>query len=168
METNETFNGAKAAFTFHHFYLSAVGQEIGMDRAIALERQTFENTGTTQGKFLRDNSGIKTFNAKTAHALVKAVPEGFCVMGDIQEESHHKVRFTCRHCSKYEGAENAGLDKKTRENLCRNGSIRYLDSIVKQLNPNLSYRLIKYRTSADDCCEEEIGSPNSDSTCFGI
>lgn len=168
MEPNETFQGAKAAFTYHDLYLTAVGQEFGMAKAIALESRMCENIGTMQGKFIRDKSGINAFDAKSAYAIVKEIPEGYGIMGEVLEESPQKVRFKCGHCSIYEGAQNAGLDKKTRENICRKGSIRYMDTMVKQLHPNLSYRLTKYRTSADDFCEEEIALKLSNSTCFGI
>jgi hypothetical protein len=168
MKTNETFNGAKAAFTFHHLYLTTVGQELGMAKAIDLERQMCENTGKIQGKFIKVNSDIKTFDAKTAHTIVKEVPEGFGIAAEIMEEGPHKVKFKCHHCSMYEGASDAGMDDKTRQQLCRSGSIRYMDSMVKQLNPRLSYRLTKYRTAADDFCVEEIVLPESYSTCFGI
>jgi len=50
-----------------------------------------------------------------------------------------------------------GMDAKTIENLvCRSGSIKLMDAMVKQLNPNLSVRIKKFRSSADDFCEEEI------------
>jgi hypothetical protein len=168
MEPNEAFHGAKAAFTFHNLYLTAVGQEFGMAKAIALESQMCENIGVMQGKFIKDKSGIKAFDAKTAYSTVKVIPEGIGIIGEILEENPQKVRFKCRHCSIYEGAQNAGLDEKTRENICRKGSIRYMDAMVKQLHPNLSYRVAKYRTSADDFCEEEIALKYSNSTCFGI
>ena len=168
MEPNAIFQGAKAAFTYHNLYLTTVGQEFGIAKAIALESRMCENIGTIQGKFIKDKSGISAFDAKTAYAIVKEVPEGFGIIGEVLEESPGKVRFKCGHCSIYEGAQNAGLDDKTRENICRKGSIRYMDAMVKQLHPNLSYRLTKYRTSADDFCEEEIALKPSDPTCFGI
>jgi len=168
MKPNETFQGAKAAFTYHNFYLTTVGQEFGIAKAIALESLMCNNIGAMQGKFIRDKSGIKAFDAKIAYRIVKNVPEGYGIIGEVLEESPEKVRFKCRNCSIYEGAQNAGLDEKTREAICRKGSIRYMDAMVKQLHPNLSYRLMKYRTSADDFCEEEIVMKQSNGTCFGI
>ena len=168
METNETFNGARAAFTFHHLYVNMVGQELGMAKAIDLESQMFEKTGKLQGKYIKINSGIRDFDPKTAYSIVKAIPDGFGIVSEIMEEGPNKVKFKCQQCSLYEGASEAGLDEKTRRQLCRNGSIRYMNSIVKQLNPRLSYQLAKYRTAADDFCVEEIVLPVSNSTCFGI
>ena len=168
METNETFNGAKAAFTFHHLYLNRVGQELGLAKAIDLESEMCEKTGRLQGKYIKINSGIRAFDPKTAYALVKAVPEGYGIVSEIMEEGPHKVKIRCHHCPVYEGASDAGLDEKTRRQLCYKGTVKYMDSMVKQLNPRLSYRLTKYRTAADDICVEEIVLPDSNSPCFGI
>lgn len=168
MKPNETFQGAKAAFTYHDLYVTTVAQEFGIAKAIALEGRMCENVGAMQGKFIRDKSGIKAFDAKIAYRIVKKVPEGYGIIFEVLEESPEKVRFKCHKCSIYEGAQNAGLDEKTRENICRRGSIRYMDTMVRQLHPNMSYRLMKYRTSADDFCEEEIVLKQSNGTCFGI
>ena len=168
METNETFKGAKAAFTFHHLYLTMVAKELGLAKAIDLESQMCENTGKLQGKYIKINSGIRAFDPKTAYSLLKAVPEGYGMATEIMEEGANKVKFKCHHCALYEGASEAGLDERARQRICRNGSIRYMNSMVKQLNPRLSYRLAKYRIAADDFCVEEIVLPVSNSICFGI
>lgn len=156
MANNEVFDAAKAAFTFHNAYLNTVGQVIGMDKAIELESRMCETMGAVQGKEILEQSDIKDFDAKMAYSVAKAVPESLGIFGELLEESPQKVRFKCRECSIYEGAKMAGLDDKTLENTCRKGSIRYMDNLVKQLNPNLSYKLTKFRSSADDSCEEEI------------
>jgi hypothetical protein len=50
----------------------------------------------------------------------------------------------------------AGLDDRTLETMCREGSIRFMDAAVKQLNPRLSYEIVRYRSAADDSCDEQI------------
>lgn len=49
-----------------------------------------------------------------------------------------------------------GSSHNAIEALCRAGAIRTMDTITKQLNPALSYQLNKFRSSADDSCEEVI------------
>lgn len=49
-----------------------------------------------------------------------------------------------------------GLDNKTMETMCRGGPARLMDTISKQINPNLTYQLRKFRSGAEDCCEEAI------------
>ena len=158
MATNEVYAAAKAAFTFHNSYLKAVGEEIGMSKAIALQSRMCEAVGTMQGKIMREQAGGQDCDAKTAYAIVKAIPETLGILGEVIEEDSKTVRFECGKCSVYAGAMEAGIDERTRETICRDCSVKYMDSMVKQLNPRLSFRLAKFRSSPDDICIEEIVS----------
>ena len=156
MAIEDTFSGAKNAFTFHGAYLNTVAQEIGTERALALWTKTSETIGAMQGKMMKEQAGIEEVDAKVAYSLTKAVPESLGLLFDVLEESSTTVRMRCRRCSVYEGWQMAGLDDKTRETMCRAGSLRFMDAAVKQLNPRLSYELRKYRSGPDDFCEEQI------------
>jgi len=59
-------------------------------------------------------------------------------------------------CPLYSAGQMLGLDNNTLETMCRNGSARLMDTITKELNPNLSYQLRKFRSGDDDFCEEAI------------
>jgi hypothetical protein len=48
------------------------------------------------------------------------------------------------------------MDNESIEAVCRAGALQYMDAMVKQWNPNLSYRLRKFRSSADGHCIEEV------------
>jgi hypothetical protein len=61
-----------------------------------------------------------------------------------------------RRCPVYEAGLSLGMDAKTIEVGCRASSIHYMDAITKQLNPNLSYQLTKFRSAADGYCEEVV------------
>ena len=56
----------------------------------------------------------------------------------------------------YESAQALGMDTKAIEASCRASCIKYMDAIAKQLNPNLSYQLTKFRSAADGYCEEVV------------
>jgi hypothetical protein len=156
MALQDTFNGAKTAFTFYAAYLSTVAQEIGMERALALESKMLETLGTVQGKMIKDQAGAKDVDARAAYSLVKGILESLGLGLEVLEESPETVRFRCRQCSVYEGWQMAGLDDKTRETMCRGGSLRFMDAAVKQLDPKLAYQLVKYRSGPADFCEEQI------------
>ena len=49
-----------------------------------------------------------------------------------------------------------GMDAEAIEAACRACSIRLMEAMAKQLNPNLSYQLVKFRTAPDGYCEEAI------------
>ena len=48
------------------------------------------------------------------------------------------------------------MDTKAIEANCRASSIRFMEAMAKQLNPNLSYQLTEFPLAADDYCEEAI------------
>ena len=50
----------------------------------------------------------------------------------------------------------SGNRSSAAEAECRAGALRYMDTMVKQWNPNLSYRLREFRSSADGHCIEEV------------
>lgn len=127
-----------------------------MDRALALHTRMLETMGTMQGKMMKEQAGIQDLDAKVAYSLVRGVPESLGLAFEVVEENPASVRFKCPRCSVYEGWQMTGLDEQTRETMCRAGAIRFMDSVVKQLNPNLNYQLAKFRSSADDFCEEQI------------
>lgn len=72
------------------------------------------------------------------------------------EENPDKITCKVGRCPVYEAADMLGMDNNAIEAGCRAGAITFMDSAAKQLNPKLSYKLIKFRSSADDCCEESV------------
>ena len=50
MAIEDTFNGARNGLTFLHAYMNAVAQEIGMERALALDTKVNEALGATQAR----------------------------------------------------------------------------------------------------------------------
>ena len=158
MAIEDNLNAATSAYAFYDAYMNTVAQEMGMEKALALHTKMCENMGPLRGQMLKGQTHIKDFDAKAAYSVVKTVPNTLGIATEVLEESPQKVRFKCKQCSVYEAAMLVGLDQKTREAICRNGSIVFMDKVLKQLNPKLSYRLVKYRSSAGDFCEEAIVS----------
>ncbi len=156
MAIEDTFNGAKNAQTFFYAYFNAVAEEIGMERALALVTKMAESMGAKTGKMIKEQSGVEEFDAKSAALQVINMAEGLGNILEVIEESPQKVVIKCGRCPSYEAAQEVGLDAETIEAECRASALRVLDTMVKQLNPNLNYKLTKYRSSADDFCEEEI------------
>ena len=156
MAMEDMLSGATNAFAFYGAYLGTVAQEIGMERALALQTKMLEIMGAMQGGMMKEQAGVKDFDIKAAYSVVKAVPENLGIATEILEDTPTVVRFKCLQCSFHNGLQMAGLDEKTRETMCRDGAIKFMDTALKQLNPNLSYRLMKYRSSVGDFCEEAV------------
>ncbi len=157
MAVEDKFNGAKNAFTFFFAYLNTVAQEIGMEQAAALSTKVDETMGATGGKRIKEQAGTGQFDAKAAAVLARnSIEEGFGITSEVIEESPQRAAFRIGRCPVYEAAQAAGLDVKNVEALCHAGPLKYMNAMVKQLNPNLSYQLRKFRSAADDFCEEAI------------
>ena len=157
MATEDKLEGARNGLAFSYAYMNMVGQEIGMERAIALSAKVDEMMGDAQGKMMKEQLGGKDIdiNAATTMAL-NTIKDGFGITSEVIERSPERMVVRCSRCPVYEAAQSVGIDTGTIETLCRTGSLKFMDAMVKQLNPNLSYRLTKFRSAADDFCEEAI------------
>jgi L-2-amino-thiazoline-4-carboxylic acid hydrolase len=156
MGIEDTYNGATAAMTFFNAYIKTVADEIGMDRAVNLFTKMCETTGAMQGKMMKEQAGTEEIDAKAAWSLVKTVPEGIGISSEVIEESPQEVVVKLSKCPVYTAGQMIGLDAETIETMCRNGSAKLMHTATKELNPNLSYQLRKFRSGPDDFCEEAI------------
>jgi hypothetical protein len=156
MGMEDVFNGATSAMTFYDAYLKTVAEEIGMDRALSLHTKMFETMGTMQGKMIKEQSGTEEIDTKAAWSLAKSAPESLGISMEVLEESPRSVVFKVGKCPIYDAAQTMGVDAETIETLCRSGPVRFMDAMTKQLNPNFSYKLQRFRSGPDDFCEEVI------------
>ncbi len=157
MATTDTLHGATNAFTFFFAYLNGVTQEIGMEQAIILDAQVSEMMGAAQGQAIRDQVGLDEIDLATAAALANAsIEEGLGIVSEVIEKNAQQVVSRRGRCPVYEAAQMLGMDNESIEAICRAGALRYMDTMVKQWNPNLSYRLKEFRSSADGHCIEEV------------
>ena len=156
MGMDDVFNGAKAALTFYDAYLKTVAEEIGMDKAVSLHEKMFETMGEMQGQMIKEKAGTEEIDTKAALSLAKDVPASLGISMEVLEESPKKISFKASKCPIYEAAQMMGVDPETIETLCRKGPVKFMDTMTKQLNPNLSYQLQRFRSGPDDFCEETI------------
>lgn len=156
MGMEDVFNGAKSAMTFYDAYLKTVAEEIGMDQALSLHKKMFETMGAMQGEMIKKQAGTEEIDTKAALSLAKSAPESLGISMEVIEESPQKISFKVRKCPIYEAAQMMGVDAETIETLCRNGPVKFMDAMTKQLDPNLSYKLQRFRSGPDDFCEEVI------------
>jgi hypothetical protein len=157
MASSETFHGAKNAFTFFFAYLNTVGQEIGMDRAIALDTHMCEMMGTAQGQAIKAQAGLNEIDIATAASLARrSIEESLGISSEVIEESAQRIASKVGRCPLYEAAQAVGMDGAALEDICRASALRYMDTMVKQWNPHLSYRLSEFRPSADGSCIEAV------------
>ena len=157
MTMTDTFNGAKNASTFLFAYLNTVAQDIGMERAMALDAQMCQTMGAAWGQSIKAQAGIGEADARAAVSLARAfMSEAIGISTEVVEESTERAMLRVGRCPLYEAAQVLGMDNAATEALCRAGAIGYMDTMVKQFNPNLGYDLSQFRPSADASCIEVI------------
>jgi hypothetical protein len=157
MTVEDTFIGAKAALAFDHAWRNTGAQVLGMEQVLAMETKMCEAIGTVQGEMIKEQTGIDEFDAITARQmLTNLIEEGYGILSDVIEGDPQRAGNKVGKCPVYESAQALGMDAEAIEASCRAGPIRFMDAIAKQLNPNLSYRLINFRSTADGCCEEAV------------
>lgn len=157
MSTTDTLRGATNAFTFVFAYINTVGQEIGMEKAIALDAEMCAMMGAAQGQAIKAQAGLDEIDLATAATLADAsIEEGLGITSEVIEKSAQHVVSRVGRCPLYEAGQAVGMDNATIEAMCRAGALRYMDTMVKQWNPNLSYRLREFRSSAEGHCIEEV------------
>lgn len=157
MATADIFTGAKNAYTFLFAYLNTVGQEIGMERAMALDTRMCEAMGAAQGMAMKEQAGMEELSIQAVSSLnERFLEDGLGITSQPLEEDAHKHLFKVGRCPLYEAAAELGMDHDSIEALCRSGAIRFMDTMVKQMNPALSYQLQQFRSSAEDSCVEAM------------
>jgi hypothetical protein len=156
MGIEDTYHGATAAMTFFNAYINTVAEEIGMEQAVNLLTKMCETTGAMQGKMMKEKAGAEEIDARTAWSMVKAIPEGIGISSEVAVAGPQEVVVKLGKCPLYTAGSMLGLDNSTIEHMCRSGAARLMETVTKQLNPNLSYQLRKFRSGADDFCEEAI------------
>ena len=156
MTNEDAFNAAKNVFSMYGVFYNNVAEKIGADQALELHIKTCEMMGTQMGQMTKEQMGITKLDAKTAATITKSVVGNFGISNVDAEEKPTSVLVKFHECPIYEGYRAAGIDDGNIEKICRNASLKFMDSFFKQLDPNASYQLKKYRESPDDYCEEEF------------
>jgi hypothetical protein len=153
----DTFTGAKSGLTFLFAYQSTVAQDIGKERALALNSRMTQALGSAQGKALRERVEVKEIPPKLAASLVgEFLERALGIRSQAVEGSAEGVVIEVGRCPIYEAAEALGMEHAAIEALCRAGSIPYMDALIKQFNPDLAYDVRRFRSSADTPCIEVI------------
>ena len=156
MTKEDAFNSAKNAFSFNGAFFNNVAQEIGLEQALKIITKTSETIGEQYGQMTKEQMDITELDAKTAAMVIKSVVSGYGISNIDTEEKPTSVLIKVHGCPVYEGYRAVGIDDETIEATCRKGALRQLDTFFKQLDPNASYQLNKFRSGPGDCCEEEI------------
>lgn len=117
---------------------------------------TCTTMGAVQGRMSKSQARrekVKDMTPLNASNLAAGAIKGFGIQAEVLKQTPEKVSVKVGKCPVYEAAKMMGLDP---EQLCRKSAIPFMNSLVKELNPDLRYELEKFRTTQDDSCVESV------------
>ncbi len=144
----EAFNAAKNMASMYGAFFKTVAQEIGMDRAIALQRKVGETFGPEMAEMLKEPDLNK---------LASQINEMNTRSGTIAEINVEPTKIVTKvlKCPFYEGLKAAGIGHEEIRACCQYMSEGTYDSL-RNILPNITGSILRFRSSADELCIEEI------------
>lgn len=157
MAAEDVFRGAASAFSQMHAYRNRVAQDFGIDKALDMDAEVCAGLGGIRGKQMREAAGGDPLDLEVGReALARSILEDFGIGAKVSREGPGEVTMEVGRCPVYEAARALGMDSATIEAVCRATAMTYMDAMAKELNPRLGYELRRFRSSAEDCCEEAV------------
>lgn len=157
MTNEDVFNGARNAFVSYLTLFDAVSREIGKERAATLLSEANKSSATEMAQRYKVQKGDSGIDLQTATTMARnVIDDSYGISSEIVEESPERIVLRIRRCSVFEAGQAAGISPETIEAQCRAGALTYMNTLVSQLNPNLGYKLVKCRNTADGFCEEAV------------
>jgi predicted ArsR family transcriptional regulator len=153
MNGEHAFNAAKSMASEFAAYVMAVAEKYGKQEALDLLFITFDQYGRRVGDMLKQQLGDKEASVHNIYDIVVPmfVAQGF--EPEKIEESANDVIVKIPRCPLYEGCREVGA---IAEEFCRCMARPLMDGIVEAINPKARHKFLKYRTSAEDHCIEQI------------
>lgn len=150
--------GVRRAYGVFLSYVIATVKELGTDKTVELLSRAIKRRGAADGAELIDILGLKgRTDLDAGLAVYRAFLSDSETEYQVAERSERSVTLRIDGCPMFDGYHAAGMtcDYLT-ENLCKNITLPIMTAIVGQVNPGLSVKLKKFRTSPEDFCLEEL------------
>ena len=148
MSSEEVFEAYKNGWSTYGKFFKAVGEEIGMERALELHGYGYEDFGP----LLED--WFKTLSLEELGANIGGLMTSMGLDTKISQTSNSVIATTHR-CPEYEGYKEAGLDHETINKICL-CSVGSVNASLQKLGVNGGISINKYRSDSDDYCIEEF------------
>jgi len=142
MASIEAFNAAKNWVSMYGAFFKTVAQEIGMERAVDLQRKV----GETYGPGLAE-----MFKEPDLNKLASQINEMNKSYGIVAETNVEPTKIVIKvlKCPWYDGLQAAGLSHEEIRAWCQHSG-------EGPILPNVTGSIVKFRSSTDDFCIEEI------------
>lgn len=158
MKEKNEFTGAVDVYRSYFGCINTMIQELGAEKVLAMMSESDKQHGIQAGQEIRAGSGGEDFDIpKALHTIIDMAGDigGKDTILDVSD-THGSTVTKFGKCPVYEGAKAVGMDDAEIEQICRAGSLVFLNSVVKQLNPKLKYKVSAFRSEEYGGCVEEI------------
>jgi len=141
MASIEAFNAAKNMASMYGAFFKTVAQEIGMERALALQSKAYETFGPELAEMFKEPDLKK---------VASKIQEMYTSSGTVAETNVEPTKIVSKvlKCPWYEGLQAAGLSHEEIMAWCQHSG-------EGEILPNVT-STVRFRSSADDFCIEEI------------
>ena len=153
--SEQAYNAAMNMTGMLGAFFNTVAEEIGREQALASLSKSLENLGAMSGKMTKEQMGIEKLDVSTVGSIMKGMGETYGLTSEVKE-GPNTVLVKNYMCPFYDGLRAAGFDHEAIEAFCRHGPATMVESFFGQIDPTIKYQLKKFRSSAEDFCEEEI------------
>ena len=158
MSDKDVLSGATVAYTAYFSYVKTLMNEMGKEKALAYMMQSDTERGTKAGAEIKAEAGGKDFSVKETMETIVEMAKGIGGIDTVLEVTDDRAKTVTAFgkCPVYEAGKAVGMEDEEIETLCRASSLPFLDSVVRQLNPNLCYTVTGFRSEEYQGCVEEI------------
>lgn len=157
MSTELTRKGVKTGAMFLYAYRNGVAEAIGQEQALAIHKDVNVAMGSAFGKQLKEQLGEGEMDA----AAVGRIVADLCtdMMGatpEIVSESPTEVVFKQGPCAFYDATVELGMHPADIVTSCNQTSMAFMDAMVRELDPRLSYRSKSHRVNGEGHCYDVL------------
>ena len=149
----ERFNSATQVFALYGRFFRIVANEIGLEQALELHKQSGEEGGKRIGGWLKEIKQISTLTAETFLPILQEInqPFGYDSTYTIEGKS---ILLNTHRCPWYQGFKISGQNHDNRGELCGH-FLRAFFNGFKEYYPNIEYEL-EFRQDEEGTCVETI------------
>jgi hypothetical protein len=156
MVDEQVYSAARKVYALYGAFFKAVALELGTERALVLHEQAHQEQGIASAVLLGEKLGDEPPDLRTLGAVLQGSNLSIGIESQLSHADASSVVFSNSRCPMYDGYRLGGLDDETAEALCQRGAPAKLGTMLRQLDPGISYRLSHYRSNPEQPCEEEV------------
>ena len=156
MTEEQVFQATRKVYALYGAFFQSVAQALGLPEALALHEQAHKEQGMASAELIKQKLGDAPLDIQRLGSILQESNLSIGIQCNLAVVSGSSALFRNSRCPLYDGYRMGGLDDETAEALCQKGAAAKLGTMLKQIDPRISYCLKHYRSKRYEPCEEEI------------